>query len=530
MNNYKKYKELINLANDNRYKIILGSIFSGIISVLSLLEPLLGKWLIDICIVDRKIDFLKYFIIIYIIIFITQKSLTYLKNYLFFISSERMLFNLKMNIHNVMIYDINMNTEKRKSIISHITNELQSISSVITIIFDNCIANFVSLSVIVIYLFKFNYIFIIAMMFIILLMIVILKYFSPKVKIIKKGLLDSFANSLDLLNQNFNNIKLINYIKIYSFSEKKASEAFKLEIKNKLNKLKINIKTDLSFSVLYFIPIVLVYYVGVYLIYNEMASLGSLYLLINYITKIISPISFFSNVFVEFQSISVVIDRYLNIVNNKKNNVSKLSKEIFEKNIEVKDIDFYYSDKKILNKFNMNIESKNKYIITGKNGSGKSTLIEILLGIRKPTNGCIKIDGKHISDIDTSSLISISPQDHFLFNTTVKENIILGRNISEDNIFRVIDELDLSNIFNESFNVDTIIRKNGENLSGGQKQIISILRALVVDSDIIILDEPFNHLDKETKDKLINFLEKYKNTIIIVSHQNIYSDYNEITI
>lgn len=93
-------------------------------------------------------------------------------------------------------------------------------------------------------------------------------------------------------------------------------------------------------------------------------------------------------------------------------------------------------------------------------------------------------------------------------------------------------ELSIDNIFNDDFNMDTIIENNGENISGGQKQIISLLRGLVSKSNIVLLDEPFNHLDEDIRKKLVMYLDKYRinDMILIVSYQDIDLGYERIVL
>ena len=188
------------------------------------------------------------------------------------------------------------------------------------------------------------------------------------------------------------------------------------------------------------------------------------------------------------------------------------------RNIALDNIAFSYDEKKeayLFENLNLDIPEKSKVVICGHNGSGKSTLIKILCRLLKIDHGNIIVNGKRIDDINISCYrknIAYAMQSPYLFKGTVKENIILG-NLDEDDskVFQIMEMLGITYL------ADRVIDNNTE-LSGGEKQKISIARALLRRPSILILDEPENHLDPTTRRCLQTVMEQFPNIVIFVSH------------
>lgn len=181
------------------------------------------------------------------------------------------------------------------------------------------------------------------------------------------------------------------------------------------------------------------------------------------------------------------------------------------------------NNKYALQSANIVIEKGEKIIIVGRIGSGKSTLLKLITKYKKPTSGCIYIDGVNYMDIPTKELrkkISYIPQMPSLFNRTIYENIIYG--LEDSYTLEEIDEFMIAFKLNDIFKDGLLISagKNGNNLSGGQKQIIWFIRTVLQSPEILLLDEPTASMDEYTKKHIYTLLDILadKCTIIMVSH------------
>ena len=193
--------------------------------------------------------------------------------------------------------------------------------------------------------------------------------------------------------------------------------------------------------------------------------------------------------------------------------------------IEFENIDFRYSknEDKILNSLNLNIPGGKMTALVGHSGAGKSTILNLIPRFYNAQSGQIKIDGQSIYDSTINSVrknISLVSQDTTLFDDTIKNNIAYANlDASYDEIIEA-GKFSFASEFIEKLpkKYDTVIGENGVRLSGGEKQRLSIARAILKKSPIILLDEATSSLDAETEDKIqkaITFLTKGRTTIVI---------------
>lgn len=195
--------------------------------------------------------------------------------------------------------------------------------------------------------------------------------------------------------------------------------------------------------------------------------------------------------------------------------------------IEVKNISFSYpaGEKKIFENASVNILKNKSVAFIGSSGSGKTTLADILLGLLKPMEGEILVDGKNIFDhmYAWHRAIGYIPQNIYLLDDTIRENVLFGADNSDDNlIWDCLHRAQLDE-FVKSLpdGLDTSIGECGARLSGGQRQRIGIARALYSRPDILILDEATSALDNDTERAVMDSIERLQGsvTLIIIAHR-----------
>lgn len=224
-----------------------------------------------------------------------------------------------------------------------------------------------------------------------------------------------------------------------------------------------------------------------------------------------------------------IINENLSQIN--KNRAYELEKDssdkiVFNKNIELRNVSFRYSEKNIINNLNLKIKKNTFLGIKGESGAGKSTILNILTGLISPTEGEILIDEKPqiLSTRSWQKKIGYVSQNTHLLDDSIKTNIAFGSDkmeIDESLMSECIKKSGLNDFVKSlELGVDTIVGENGTKVSGGQIQRIGIARAFYKKPEILILDEPTNALDKENENKIIETLMSLKNeiTMILVSH------------
>ncbi len=219
-----------------------------------------------------------------------------------------------------------------------------------------------------------------------------------------------------------------------------------------------------------------------------------------------------------------------------KKNIISDEKFNFVKNIKFNNVSFNYIPETppILKNINLEINKNEFILITGKNGSGKSTFLNLISGFLQPTKGQIIIDDMFDIFQNKEFLIKNSSyvqQNIFLLDTTILNNITLFNDklIDNNKLNSIIQLLQLKEYFkNLPGNLNYEVGFNGLKLSGGQKQLISLARALYKDSDILFFDEPTSALDKNVKNLFVKSLDLLKGnkTIFIITHETeIFNDY-----
>ena len=212
-------------------------------------------------------------------------------------------------------------------------------------------------------------------------------------------------------------------------------------------------------------------------------------------------------------------------INYDKNNLINI--EQF-KSLSFKNVSFDYgNDNNILNNINFFIQKGECIGIRGDSGSGKTTLINLMLGLLYPSKGEIIINDK-VPALQTNihKIMSYTPQDSFLINGNILENIALGsemKDIKKEKIFKILKttRLDESLNVNDKNFIDILLSRKIDTLSGGQAQRIAICRNLYFNREINVFDEFTSSLDIKTENKIIEFLNtlKRKHTILIISHR-----------
>ena len=194
-----------------------------------------------------------------------------------------------------------------------------------------------------------------------------------------------------------------------------------------------------------------------------------------------------------------------------------------------KNINFAYQankEKQILNNISVEFKGGEMTALVGLSGSGKSTLLNLIPRIYAPSNGSIELDNQDISKINLNSLrkeISIVDQNTTLFDDTVFNNIIYAKpDAAADEVYKAAESAmcnDFINNLDKGF--DTLIGENGVKLSGGEKQRLSIARAFLKKSSIILLDEATSSLDSETEEKIQKALDQLtqNKTTVVIAHR-----------
>ncbi|MDR7869421.1 MAG: ABC transporter ATP-binding protein [Tissierellaceae bacterium] len=250
---------------------------------------------------------------------------------------------------------------------------------------------------------------------------------------------------------------------------------------------------------------------------------GAVVLIVNNMSRVIYPLMELGEWLPKIFSVKTLFEKMDKSLENHDNYQESVEIDTFNHSIQFNQVSFSYENNEVLSDINLSIEKGQKYLIVGPSGGGKSTLLKLLRKYFNPDNGNILIDGRNLKDVrkrDYFNIISNIEQQVFLFEDTLRNNITLYKDYSEEEISLAIERSGLSQFVNGLSNgLNTMIYDNGKNISGGEKSRVAIARGLLSKSDIIFLDEAFASLDSEVAKEIENTLLSLEGiTIVNVSH------------
>lgn len=198
----------------------------------------------------------------------------------------------------------------------------------------------------------------------------------------------------------------------------------------------------------------------------------------------------------------------------------------FNETIRLENIAFDYDESKpLIHDVSLTIHRYDKIAFVGESGSGKTTLVDLIIGLYRPKSGKISIDGVSLDHSNIRSWrakIGYIPQQIYLFEGTVAENVTFGKALDEEKVTMVLKQADIFDFLQSHHEgIYTHVGDGGINLSGGQRQRIAIARALYGDPEILVLDEATSALDSETEAKIMEEIYKISKdkTLIIIAHR-----------
>ena len=309
-------------------------------------------------------------------------------------------------------------------------------------------------------------------------------------------------------------------------------DQFKTWRSNEWEVIKVSILPQPVLTLLNSLSIAALLLIGTFLFPdNKNDWLGLMVPFFLFIFRLLPTINSLNTLRIKLKGMTPYIDRFNNF-----NYISKENEEFhgtepiesIEKNIVIKNLSFRFSnsDAFSLNNIDLEIEKFKTTAIVGPSGSGKTTLVNLLLGLMTPTEGEILIDGVDINNLDINQYrrtISYVDQETFFFNRSISDNLKWKDDeVSEEEILKVAELADATRFikdFEEGF--ETRLGAAGKNLSGGQKQRLAIARALLNDSDFIILDESTSNLDYETEVLVYNSIQELlsEKGLLVIAHR-----------
>ena len=336
-----------------------------------------------------------------------------------------------------------------------------------------------------------------------------------------------FSNKLAeltiLIKDLMSGFEVIKSYRMFSHSEDSFKKENETTTKSKYAVDSVNAAVESVSVVLGSAVLIVIFCVAVYLIIKGNITVGVLVGVLQVSGQIVNPIQTLSQSIPKIQGTKSVIKRLTNFREYQSCSLVGSKEPVFNSEIVVENIHFSYpKGNEVLNGVCCKFEKGKKYAIVGKSGCGKTTLINLLNGYFENYEGEILFDGTELHNLDIEKLnemIAVIHQNVYMFDATIRDNICLYKNITDENLNLVLEMSGVSTFLNASRTLETGVGENGANLSGGQRQRIAVARALIQNKPILILDEGTSAIDLQTafdiESKLLDIDEL---TVITITH------------
>lgn len=227
---------------------------------------------------------------------------------------------------------------------------------------------------------------------------------------------------------------------------------------------------------------------------------GVVIVFVNLMNFMIDPISTLPGILASRKASLALIDKTANFLTNNSTLTKGDELDALDKEIRLENVSFSYGEKEVLHDISTVIEKGKAYAVVGSSGSGKSTFLNLLLWGSSSYKGSIMLDGKELRTISSESLcdlVSVIQQNVFIFNASLLDNITMFRSFPKERVNEVMEKAHIAHMVNER-GEGYLCGEGGKNLSGGEKQRISIARSLLKNSSILLADEATSALDLKT--------------------------------
>lgn len=514
---------------------LLAIVLSITSNLLSLVGPLLSGRAIDaIGTRPGAVDFGKvfYYCILMVIFYILSSVLSYILSILMIRISQKVIFQMRSDVLNKLL-DLPVrffDSHQPGEIISRISYDIDTVNASLS---NDLLQIFTSLFTVVGSLVMMLYIspaLVLVFAVTVPVSILLTKYMTGKVRPLfrkrsaKLGELSGFTEEI-ISGQK--TIKVYNQEKtvIRKFDEKNREAVdsyYKADYYGSMIGPSINLINNLSLA--------LVSMFGALLYLFGRLTLGNLSSFVLYSRKFSGPINEAANILSELQSSFAAAERVFRLIDEEPEPRDKEDAEALENvrgEVRMEDVHFGYTpEKPVIQDLNIKAQEGKLVAIVGPTGAGKTTIINLLMRFYDPDSGTISIDGKNIMDVTRESLrlsYSMVLQDTWLFHGTIYDNIAYGKKgVSKEDVIAAAKAARIHNyIMQLPDGYDTVLSDDGINISHGQKQLLTIARAMLLDSKMLILDEATSNVDTRTERQIQKAMRELMRgrTCFVIAHR-----------
>ncbi|SNY94596.1 ABC transporter ATP-binding protein [Flagellimonas pacifica] len=512
-----------------RKLVFIGLLLIAVSKAAGFVAPIASKYLIDDIIVKKDVTMLKYLVAGVMLAILVQSVTSFLLTRILSVQAQFLISELRAKVQkHVLSLPIRFfDNSKSGALVSRIMTDVEGVRNLVGTGLVQLVGGVITAVVSLILLLDID-VFMTLFTFIPLIIfgLIALKAF----KIIRPIFRERGKINAEVKGRLTETLGGVRVIKGFN-AEKQEHEVFEAGVDRLYQKVKKSLTTTAfmtsSSTFLLGVATTSVMGFGGYMIIQGDLSVGEFVEFTVLLGMMIAPIVQMSNIGSQLTEAMAGLDRteeLMNMVPEADEAERTITLDSIHGNMNFNNVSFAYEeDKEVLHNISFKVKSGQVIALVGSSGSGKSTIAGLAASFLTPDSGTITIDGKDLSKVELNSFrqyLGVVLQDDFLFEGTIKENILFPRpNASEERLQKAVKAAyvdEFTNRFDEG--LDTLIGERGVKLSGGQRQRIAIARAVLADPRILILDEATSNLDTESEaliQKSLAELTKGRTTFVI---------------
>ena len=540
VDNKKAIKNILTLLKDHKAKLIITIVCAIISTAFTIIAPLLiGKSTTIIYEGTTKIinhtgtidlNSLINLLIIVVVLYVVSALFSYLQSYFIIELSTKISFDLRQRIMDKILYlpMEKIGENKRGDILSRMTNDIDSLQHGISQSFVQLTTAVITLVGVFIMMLSINVIMALATIVLVPIAFLVIKFITKHSQSYFLKQLE-FKGSLNgQIEETFTGHDIIR-----AFNQEEISmEKFEKDNNSWFNnEWKSQFFSSLNGPLMNFISnftYVVIAVLGAVFVLQKSIAVGDILAFFQYSQSFTRPIQQITRVMNQIQTAMAASERIFEFLDlDDEENPSTRKLDTINDNITFEDVSFGYSpNEKIIKNLTFEVKKGQKIAIIGETGAGKTTIVKLLMRFYDIDSGSIKIDGVDIDEYDKHSLrshVGMVLQDSWLFSDTIKSNIRYGNlEVSDDEIVDASKQVYIDNFIRQlPDGYETTLNEDSDNISHGQKQLLTIARTILSSKEILILDEATSSVDTRTEKLIQKAIDKLmeNKTSFIIAHR-----------
>lgn len=529
MNNFWR---LLRYLKPYRWRVVSAVLLMGLITVSAVPMPLLFQYVIDDVFPKKNWSALNWVFWAVIGIHVLRGVVSFTLNYLITWLGQRVVFDLRfqsyrhLNRLSLSYYD----QRQTGKIMARLTGDIDVIQYMITGGFVTLITDIVTLVAVTGVIFWKEWRLALITLAVVPLYVVVYKLYLKYIRDISVQLREKWDAMLGTLQEKIAGISVVKAFVREDYETDRFMQTVKENFALGMKQVHLNRQLGLLAGLIRAIGTAAVWYYGSVLVLGRHLQAGELLAFTFYMGYLYDPAVRVVDFNITLQWAGAAIDRVFETLDTRpdiEDSPNARPKPNMKGEIEFRNVSFgYRPEQLVLKNVNLHIRPGEMVALVGPSGSGKSTLVNLIARFYDVTDGQVLIDGVDVRDIKLDSIrrnVGMVMQESLLFSVTIKENIAYGRHdATEEEIVRAAKQADLHDfILSLPDAYDTKIGEDGIKLSVGQKQRLSIARAILTDPKILILDDATSALDSQTEANVQEALEHVMQgrTSIVIAHR-----------